>query len=847
MEHIPYVFAVSRAGVFDRSPEIDDATDSSQQTSSIISSLLNLIVTAWNRFHDSFCTFDDHKIIKVDIGDAGLESRHFNYLLDQSLLSEWAGHGTDCTRHQLELMMLQSHAKVATVGEQESRILGIQTSPLLPRNSRYHRSTKNELLDSVDAAFAKSMGLPANSVTLVHSRLIHEAFDRNLPESCGISTKVNNIKEFRALVRTLFEQAANGKKAGGPIAIDYTELTNKKNALELMAKVLTEEANRAISSNPNGAAEIRKMASQIHPVAYIQHKGKTVMLTPPLNHGVGATTLQRHRSIRQAVYSVKESLGFRLGPIEAKEAWLRVQSMRQISDKTGLPMAKLATRGQEIPTVFENFSRFLEHPTVQNFKNLETRSESHPYLQVLPGATHSLLAGLSRIDVDEGFRKEGLTPLLQATYYRLLIAMAEAELHWDNPIAFFNQIELIHQEIQTILAVTQPYDINQLENAVLQKIQSGDNPLISSDFSVHVHAKPSAMRCVASLLSAVERQQGERRLNVVVQEDAYYEASGVISDSSNVTKLSGDRFIEGGIAAAMERPSEPIDLFVAEFHHNISLDRRIYRVEQVTEQIKAMVKEGYFAKTFTIALDTTIDLEQSDEVRALLSDPEIAELIKSGRMNLVMYRSAQKFDMFGMDNYYGGIAVCVNHSEAFKAFNERMALPEDQLGGLCYQGLAHLQTYGAAYSDKYRQGIMDNTQRLYQSLPPAMIYKEGNQNPLQISAINDHRSVFLDVKSPKSPQIAKAFWSRLNQFALEEQLPVTRRPSFGFPTTNLTRISGTKFRINPGLDDASSINRYTEFFHNIQLCLDNNQGQSDENIALAITRLRIGKRRSSRT
>lgn len=103
-----------------------------------------------------------------------------------------------------------------------------------------------------------------------------------------------------------------------------------------------------------------------------------------------------------------------------------------------------------------------------------------------------------------------------------------------------------------------------------------------------------------------------------------------------------------------------IDLFMCEFHHNISLERTEYHKEDITKQILAMHKNDLLSKKCTVLIDATIDLEQSSDMQEIFSNPEIKKLIADGELNVVFMRTAQKFDMLGLDNYYGGITVFVD-------------------------------------------------------------------------------------------------------------------------------------------------------------------------------------------
>nr|NGX53494.1 hypothetical protein [Chlamydiota bacterium] len=119
------------------------------------------------------------------------------------------------------------------------------------------------------------------------------------------------------------------------------------------------------------------------------------------------------------------------------------------------------------------------------------------------------------------------------------------------------------------------------------------------------------------------------------------------------------------------------------------------------------------------------------------------------------------------------------------------------------------------------------------------IYSESSANPMQISEIQDDRSVFLDIKFPNHPKTAGAFRHSFLNFAYNKNLPLTSRSSFGFTTTNFTIIQQEKFRLNPGLDGKETIDQYASFFRAVQECIDTHPTDTDAQLADHISHLQI--------
>lgn len=823
--------------------------------------------------HDNTNYLDEHRLIKGEPGDKKISPEHSNWYLHQAHLLSQAQHCDPETENRLNLAVLHAYSKAATVGEDQAHDLGIQSTPFTMQDHRYHRSTSNQLLGMVNKAYAKDIGLEEHEVIVVDSPLMSEVFERELPHP-GLDTNIDTPQKFDKLIDDLLEQVKTAKRDKNEmpelpeLIIDMSRLLEanqtdskklshqeiKKNTESLEEKLLIKLQHFAQNNPEVSKAELSEMLRKIHLIAFAKHENQNILLLPEfalnknpkmdpsIQEFITPNVGQKHGQLYRIINSMMIRTGYSISPDHAKAALIKLRNTHEILEEKGLPKAQLATKGSKFPQVSPGFVHFMKEPIVTKFRALSVGKNAPPYQKVLPEATFALLEGLAGFKnknghgMDKIYADKGLTDVLQMSYFRIQNAMNEAILRKDNLVEFNNQIELIHQEIQDILTIVQPYeDKSTLEEGVRSKLMEGPNPVLPANLEPpKVHLKASAMRGMSSIIAGVEAQKksttGIDQLNMVILKDTYYESDEALEHAQrhNLSVFNGDRFNEASkanldVMTAFEKPPKvPIDLFVCEFHHNISLTRQVYTPERIAAQIKAMHehKPSLLADHFTVAIDTTINLEQSDELRQFLADPTINELIESGRLNVALLRSAQKFDMFGMDNYYGGFTTTFNKKGSFNHFNTRMDHPDDQLGGLSFQGMSHLQKYGGPFIDAYRRGIMENTRRLYNKLPQAAIFREGTQNPMQISRIEDNRVVFLDIKFPNHAKAAEAFKVGLMKFAKNEKLPMTTRASFGFANTNFTIIEGKKFRLNPGLDDEKSLNTYAAFFHAVQDTID---------------------------
>ncbi|CRX38982.1 hypothetical protein [Estrella lausannensis] len=801
---------------------------------------------------------DGEKLLKGRTAKEGSREQfkaiHRDFYLNQAMHLAAIEKATDpALKEKLELGLMRGYAKAAKVGKENAEALGIQTSPFVQRDNEYHRSSPgNTLVARLHGAYAEAMELDLNDqdFRLVDSPLVMEVLNRHLSNP-GLDLAIDSPAKFKGLVDQLLADAKNGNYPANKLLIDCTgifpatkEPKEIKDLAQELEKVVLEKVSAFAKQNPEvDITKLQGMLKQLYVVAMTEFKGQSVMLLPHFldnprtiqnDEHKRFVTSQKHTERNEFIGQLRGFItgaGFVLSPDQARKAWLAVTDFHEIMDNANLFLAELATSGTGIPEVAKSCRDFVANPVFQSFRDLGKAQDAPPYLQVMPEATMLLLEGLAKIHptdggIDKVFKDNGIGDLLQVSYFRVANAAREAILRKDDQIAFNNQIELMHNEIQMILSIVEPYHPGDLEKAVLDKLSKGRGAVIPAGYDKpHVHLKASAMHAMASAIAGVERQKGTNQLNVVALKDCYYETAdskdyGMLdrSQAHSLSFLDGDAFNKGGIdqAFAGANVKLPIDLFVCEFHHNISMSRTDYKPENITAQLKAMAQKGMLADPCTIMIDTTINLEKADDVRQFLSDPDIKKMVDDGKLNIVLVRSAQKFDMLGMDNYYGGISVCINDPVKFSEFNTRMDDPQDQLTDINYQGLTHMQTHGGDSIDKYRQGIMENTQRLYSMLPEKAVYQEGTHNLMQISRIEDERVVFLDIKFPKLPKAAEAFESRLKEFALQEGLPFTTRASFGFANTNFTSIGDEKKRLNPGLEDPRQLERYAAFFEAAQ-------------------------------
>jgi hypothetical protein len=761
------------------------------------------------------------------------------------------------TKQRLKLIAIQGMDKAAKISETEGEFYGKQMSPFtMQATPLYHRSLENEFLHSIDSIYAKRMEVGNQTCVFVIAN------PQQMRESLGreaLFIPIDSIENFEGLATQLLSQGDPDDEWW----IDFTALLQSKSdpvelkkIIDRITEILKIQLEAQFKSNPNKLNDLIQMLLNCHPVAFVNYQHEQIMLIltmkSVLNYAQTLGPLEadlkdkiNNFSLQHNTWQMLSRTGGLLTMDRAKEAFLKVVTdvARARTNLKGLELSTYATeqatktekdRVKEHP-VCENFSRFLNQPEIKKFRELSNVNNAPPFLKIMPETTVTLLQQLEKLGIDEAFEKRGLTELLQMYYFGMLTTMHDAICQFPKDekqnfasfspnqfIAFNNDIDALHQGIQNILAIVQPYSDQALADAVVENLT-----IIPIDLPKPLVApKRSAMHNMSSIMASVENQkrveQGHDKMNTLILTDSYYESVGAFEHAKQkhtLSVLKGDEFNSNPKEAILKLKAElegkKIDFYVCEFEHNISLTRQSYQVEKITEHVNSLFEEDLVGDKLTVAIDTTLELENSSLVYQFLTDPNIKKRIQEGKLNVILTRSAQKFDMLGLDNYSGGIATIINNGQSFEQFNQRMMDPNDQLKGLSYQGLAHTLTNGKAL-DRYRKALMDNTLRLYQKLPKEAIYHPETSNPMQISALNTDKPVFLDIKFPNHPKTAWAFASALYRFTRNNNILLTQRPSFGFANSNFTIINNQKFRLNPGLEDEQTLNQYAQFFQDIQ-------------------------------
>ncbi len=906
-------------------------------------------------------------------------------------------------------------------GTRHKEYMGIQSTPFYDDGGYYRSATNPNLFKDLNDLLKEKMGITKSTVRAVSDPFVMEAIKREFPliypETTTKPEQVNTVIEseqsFNESIEVLRTNIKKGCIPNNNFVFDLSKYyeSNKENEAAhspelIINNFLTQTLINTIKEEPdqkNRNLLIVHLYRKIKCLAVTNFEGINVLIEFGINDACTkidklykedkkdtAPTLDTKVEVNTIDGTLMYS-GTRIDPIGAKEAMLKLDSFENILEKRGILPVTFASKpleendnnprdiGERVKArllskkligedaaskvnTYTGINDFIGSSIFKEFRALSATENAAPYVKIYSTATTDLIGALQDVSkegksIDDIFKEKGITNLLRTLCVLMEAAMEAAIFVADNITLFLNQIDKLHNYLQTILAIVKPYrqdtvfldsitnalrrpplqdqliptPVEPVEESITTSIpetrhkevedipetkhkevldtskkkkvganlfamikngakklktrigkkpvpvpvvpvaiaesvaESKDNKInekeepksivasptsIPDDFNPLVHHQASAMHALSSTLSGVEQQKGgddSDELNVLVLKDNYYEAIGSKgykglaqrAEKYNTHTWDGKALDGEGVKSGekenpktdksnkkigLNKPEKGFDVYVCDFHHNISATREEYDTEDLMDQVSRLYKGGYFADKFTIAIDCTIDYIRSKDVQVFLETHK--GLITSGVMNVVLYRSAQKFDMLGLDNYYGGYTITINDSKSFDGFNDRIEQTADHVPGLAHQGLTHLVSYGSDHIDMYKEALMKSTERFYNKLVAAGLDKKGKKdNIIYIAKNKDPNAVFIDIRSKG----AEVFGQRMERWAGQYSKRLQKRPSFGFPVSNITYIPGPvgkpkRVRFNPGLESTEEVDEYAHFFIAYRELVDKNPG-----------------------
>jgi hypothetical protein len=443
------------------------------------------------------------------------------------------------------------------------------------------------------------------------------------------------------------------------------------------------------------------------------------------------------------------------------------------------------------------------------------RTKGKEYLSILGNSTLKLLRGLIGEISEaqwEALHKDGATAqIIQASLYKIANHLASALLYRDSFEKFSVEIELIHAEIATLLELTSPFAETDFATIYQQALEETIPP------ELREYMRPSLGKTSVNVFAGINAALLATTENPVrtYSEGFYFEQASLVHDENKFERVLNDPTIS------------KVDLYCGQFNPNVEIESSFthYRQRDIAHDVRQLLTQKPAIEHLTVAIDCTTDYINSPKVRQLLEEFKVE--ILTGKLNFAFFKSGQKFDMFGMDNYFGAPFYMINNGSAhWKAMNALCNRQVHKTDRLSRQWFCLANKYAVHELDAYRKAIFANTRFLLEHIPPALLPQpSGKKQHLRINTIDANMEPsFIDMKVATPSHLLQRFLliGLLYQKCEQRKIKIHSRASFGFYHINCIPIivnavtSSSTIRINPSLNPHDNT-ALIEFFQDASL------------------------------
>ena len=415
----------------------------------------------------------------------------------------------------------------------------------------------------------------------------------------------------------------------------------------------------------------------------------------------------------------------------------------------------------------------------------------------------TLVANISQESWNKRQEDPAILELTQTAVLRITQHLAAAVNNRHDFRKFSQAIDRAHSQITTLLTIYAPFDVKDFDQGYTKFLK----PILPDSMKpTAIGLARSAMNVFTGVNAAILKTN-PNPVRVYIP-CSYYEEIELMGENNR------------SLTEVLEDPSiDKVDLYVAEFYHNIEVDPNYmhYQKGPVIEDIRRIFAKKPNTDRLTVTIDATIDFIQSDDMKLLLQ--EFEKEIKEGRLNIVVLRSGQKFDMLGLDNYFGSPFYIINNGDKkWEEFNKIKTEEVYQTDALSQQYFTWMVKSDLQAIEQYKKQIFDNAQAILKMVPPSLLPEEGKEVCV-CSFEEGVKTSFIDIKinctdEDKKHELNMWVKQRFMELFIEEEKLVYVRGSFGFAHSNITWID-PKMRINPGID--SNENKiYEKFFKELE-------------------------------
>lgn len=480
-------------------------------------------------------------------------------------------------------------------------------------------------------------------------------------------------------------------------------------------------------------------------------------------------------------HSFVEETGIVLGAIHLRRLVPEAFPLSYDSTKLNKEFSKIHFENQE------DFIKAIKFNKIEN--------NSNPHVIVLGVSFLNMLKGLmSKIDAYKWktLNQDPATrEILQTVLFKIIMHLNNAESFIEVDNKFIQAIELAHAELATLLELISPFQPKDFQPIYLKQLE-----IIPKSLLAHVKAGLSkTAETVFAEVNVAVRTQNSKSV-CAWSEGFYFEHALLLGNKQKIETALKDSHLD------------TIDLYGCTFNPSIESDDKNvpYVQKNLITDIENILKEKPNTQHLTVAIDFTNDYFNSEKSKQLLE--HFASHIHSGRLNFVFFGSGQKFDMLGMDHFYGSPFYIINNGAGhWKSFDKLFTEEVHKTDHLSTQWFCLLHEFASKSVDEFRHLFFKNTKNIIQNLPEKLFSKKRKITVSKVDEKTDLTFIDVKIKGIFNKIIGSLLVSYFQFYAVVCKVKASIRGSFGFLHPNVTLIfssDATTLRLHPGIPQSDN-------------------------------------------
>lgn len=463
-----------------------------------------------------------------------------------------------------------------------------------------------------------------------------------------------------------------------------------------------------------------------------------------------------------------------------------IQFRRLVPEAFPLPNTNVKSAGNFSEIHFatkEDFIRAID------FKKLEEKANK-PHVAVLGKSFLDILEGLltkiSASQWEEINQDTAKREIIQTVFYKIINHLSHAEDFIEDDNKFIQAIELAYAELATLLELITPYKSEEFQSIYLKQLKTIPKSLLPL-------LKGGLSKTAETVFAEVNVAIRDKNPNPVCTwcDCFYYEHALLLGNNKKLKSTLKDTDIN------------KIDLYGCTFNPSIESNykKAKYVQKNLIADIEKILEKKPNTKHLTVAIDFTNDYFNSKKSQQLLEHFESD--IHSGRLNFVFFGSGQKFDMLGMDHFYGSPFYLINNgADHWKPFDKLFTAEVHKTDPLSTQWFCLLYEFAAKSIDEFRYLFFKNNRNVLQNVPEKLFSPERKIYVSKVDKKSELTFIDVKVKGIFSKIIASLLVAYFQFHSIVYKVKASIRGSFGFLHPNVTLIfspTSTTLRLHSGI------------------------------------------------